>query len=140
MCKKSKRFKFVFILHQFSNFVHESLGTCSWDIYKTSFQYASCLQLWTACVHRKKLHLTICTKPRTYRTVLDACVRQWGQIITWNLRGETEKYAGVGGSTQFDFYKNYNFFKSFYGLFIHSHSYNYFKGIPQTLFLRHNKK
>ena len=41
--------------------------------------------------------------PRTYRTVLDACVRQWGQIITRNLRGETEKYAGVGGSTQLDF-------------------------------------
>ena len=40
--------------------------------------------------------------PRTYRTVLDACVRQWGQIITRNLRGETEKYAGVGGSTQLD--------------------------------------
>ena len=40
---------------------------------------------------------------RTYRTVLDACVRQWGQIITRNLRGETEKYAGVGGSTQLDF-------------------------------------
>ena len=35
---------------------------------------------------------------RTYRTVLDACVRQWGKIITRNLRGETEKYAGVGGS------------------------------------------
>ena len=49
-------------------------------------------------------------RPRTYRTVLDACVRQWGQIITWNLRGETEKYAGVGGSTQVDFYKHYNFF------------------------------
>ena len=41
--------------------------------------------------------------PRTYRTVLNACVRQWGQIITRNLRGETEKYAGVGGSSQFDF-------------------------------------
>ena len=40
--------------------------------------------------------------PRTYRTVLDACVRQWGQIITRNLRGETEKYTGVGGSTQLD--------------------------------------
>ena len=38
-----------------------------------------------------------------HRTVLDACVRQWGQIITRNLRGETEKYAGVGGSTQLDF-------------------------------------
>ena len=41
--------------------------------------------------------------PRTYRTVLDACVRQWGQIITRNLRGETEKYAEVGGLTQLDF-------------------------------------
>ena len=40
---------------------------------------------------------------RTYRTVLDACVRQWGQIITRNLRGETDKYTGVGGSTQLDF-------------------------------------
>ena len=39
---------------------------------------------------------------RTYRTVLDACVRQWGQIITRNLRGETDKYAGVGGSAQLD--------------------------------------
>ena len=41
--------------------------------------------------------------PRTYRTLLDACVRQWGQVITKNLRGETDKYTGVGGSTQLDF-------------------------------------
>ena len=27
---------------------------------------------------------------------------QWGQIITRNLRGETEKYTGVWGSTQLD--------------------------------------
>ena len=42
------------------------------------------------------------SNPTTYRTVLDACVRQWGQIITRNLRGETEKYAGFGGLTQLD--------------------------------------
>ena len=45
----------------------------------------------------------IWVRARTYRTVLDACVRQWGQIITRNLRVETEKYAGVWGSTQLDF-------------------------------------
>ena len=42
---------------------------------------------------------------RTYRTVLDACVRQWGQIITRNLGGETE-IRRVGGETQLDFIKS----------------------------------
>ena len=50
-----------------------------------------------------RFHITGKYRARTYRTVLDACVRQCGQIITRNLRGETQKYAGVGGSTQLDF-------------------------------------